>query len=98
MRHPLINPRQKHYSQDGKSAIKELEQLLTVDQMIGFCKASIFKYEFRKDLKGQKDSDLVKIETYKNYLKVLETCSYSARSVKLVNEYFLDAKLEFEYE
>ena len=97
MRHPLLNKSSTHYSQDGKSAIKELEKLLSVDQMIGFCRASIFKYEFRKDLKGQKDSDLVKIETYKNYLTVLETCSYSARSVKLVSEYFSDAKLEFEY-
>ena len=98
MRHPLINTSSTHYSQDGKSAIKELEQLLSVDQMIGFARGNLYKYTFRMNHKGQADSDIAKIKTYRDYLAVLETCSYSARSVKLVSEYFLDAKLEFEYE
>jgi hypothetical protein len=69
--HPLINPNSTHYDIGPITAIEELEQQLTVTEMIGFCKANIFKYEYRKEHKGQAEEDDVKINTYEKYLKVL---------------------------
>ena len=70
--HPLINKDSPHYDTGKKSAIEELEKRLTVTEMIGFCKGNIFKYRYRLEHKGNKESDLKKIETYENYLKLLE--------------------------
>lgn len=73
MLHPLINPDSKHYESEGKSAIEELEERLSLTEMIGACQFNIFKYTYRQDKKGQRESDLKKIETYVNYLKFLES-------------------------
>jgi len=70
--HPLINKDSAHYDIDEKSAIEILEGLLTVTEMMGFCKANIFKHEYRKHAKGQIRSDEKKIDTYKKYLELLE--------------------------
>ena len=69
--HPLINKESAHYDTGKTSAIEELEKVLTVTEMIGFCKANIFKYQYRLDDKGQKESDIKKIRTYEEYLKLL---------------------------
>jgi len=69
--HPLINKESSHYDTGKTSAIEELEKVLTVTEMIGFCKANIFKYQYRLDEKGQKESDLQKIKTYEDYLTLL---------------------------
>ncbi len=69
--HPLINKESSHYDTNETTAIEELEKRLTVTEMIGFCKANIFKYSYRMDKKGQKESDLVKIKTYEDYLELL---------------------------
>lgn len=50
--HPLINKEASHYDTGKISAIEELEKVLTVTEMIGFCKANIFKYQYRLDDKG----------------------------------------------
>ena len=73
--HPLINADSPHYDGQDTSAIEELEKILTVTEMMGFCKANIFKYEWRLDKKGQMDQDLKKIITYKNYLSLLSILS-----------------------
>lgn len=70
--HPLINKSSLHYDTGKTSAIEELEKVLTVTEMIGFCKGNIFKYQYRLEEKGQKESDLAKIKTYKAYLSLLE--------------------------
>ena len=70
--HPLINKNSAHYDTGKTSAIEELEKLLTVTEMIGFCKGNIFKYKYRLEEKGQKESDIAKIKTYEAYLKLLE--------------------------
>lgn len=83
--HPLINKDSVHYEAEGKPAIELLEEQLTVVEMIGFCRGNIFKYKYRADHKGQKESDMKKIETYENYLKLLETTwalTLGAKSVK----------------
>ena len=74
--HPLINPESSHYQSGGKVAIEEMEKILTVFEMIGYCKGNIFKYEFRKELKGALEADEKKIETYKNYQRELEDMLY----------------------
>ena len=90
--HPLIpieegKVKNSHYQKGSKVAIEEAEQILTVCEMIGACKFNIFKYEFRKELKGVKEADEKKIETYKAYLKELEDMAY----LSLHNHYVSDA-------
>ena len=74
MLHPLINPNSQHYQHDTKSSIEMMEEKYNVLEMIAFCRINIFKYEYRKEHKGQLDSDLEKITTYKNYLNLLLSC------------------------
>jgi hypothetical protein len=66
--HPLLTKGENlHYvNKDGKNHIYDLEKELTRDEMIGFCKANIFKYKVRD--KGEVHSDLKKITKYKEYL------------------------------
>ena len=72
--HVLINEDSAgHYDVEGVSAIEEMERGMSIREGIGFARASIFKYKFRKDHKGQKDSDEKKIETYELYLGALYT-------------------------
>ena len=71
MNHPLLNESSTHYTNNGKTAIQELEKVQSVASVMGWVDCNLFKYEFRKDLKGQKDSDLKKIATYKAYREVL---------------------------
>ena len=70
--HPLINPKSKHYESNGRNKIFDIEKKLSVAEMIGAAKFNIEKYDFRKDKKGQKEDDLVKLETYSNYLGALQ--------------------------
>jgi len=71
MLHPLINPESTHYVKDGRQSIQDIEEELTVAGMIAACTFNIMKYELRLDAKGQKESDLKKIQTYKNYRDLL---------------------------
>lgn len=94
--HPLINPQSSHYDTEDKTAIELLEEQTTVTEMIGFCKANIFKYEYRKAHKGQKEDDEVKIATYENYLQVL--CNipshFKNNTVKFA---FVQLQVEYRY-
>lgn len=83
--HPLINPKSSHYDNGKKTAIEELEEELTVQEMIGYCKGNIKKYSYRLEEKGQKESDLIKIQTYEAYLRVLLLIysGYMALQVKM---------------
>ncbi len=72
-KHPLINKKQSpHYDTKDKPAIQQLEEEMSVIEMQGFVYGNIFKYKYRQDHKGQKDSDLEKIETYENYYNVIK--------------------------
>jgi len=95
-KHPLIADTNKQYVKRGQHLIKELELELTVEQMIGACLFNRAKYYSRD--KGTDHADTIKAEAYERYLVVLETCSYNARPVKLVSEYFKDAGKEFSYD
>jgi len=95
--HPLINKESSHYDTGKTSAIEELEKVLTVTEMIGFCKANIFKYQYRLENKGQKESDIKKIHTYENYLSLLEDLSDSGYYDDEVSLALGKAMLEFKY-
>ena len=97
MKHPLINPNSKHYDAGGKTAIEELEEMLTIREMIGFCKGNIFKYEYRAEHKGQKESDFKKIQTYKDYLDLLEGVYYLSQAGETVKGAFDRLELKFRY-
>ena len=95
--HPLINKDSKHYDTDKKIAIQELEKEISVIEMIGFCKANIFKYNFRQDDKGQKDSDLKKIGTYEKYLELLDNFYMHGHIINTVEDAMLDMKIAYKY-
>ena len=65
----LTHGSNKQYLVNGKSAIQEMEKELTVNEMIGFCKANIFKYKFRE--KGSNAEDDYKVSKYEAYLEEL---------------------------
>lgn len=96
--HPLINPNSQHYERaDGRVAIQELEEQLSVTQMIGFCKANIFKYEFRKFDKGALAADEEKIKTYEAYLELLEHFVYMGLGGEYVSVAMESACRKFRY-
>jgi len=96
--HPLIDPQSPHYQDEvGKSNIEEMEEKLTLREMIGFCKGNIFKYEYRKVKKGQKEKDIVKIQNYKNYLSILEKLSLIDDSI-LAKVAFSQRNIKYIYE
>jgi hypothetical protein len=68
--HPLLTKNQnKHYDKNGRSTIFEIEKELTVTEMIGVCKFSIYKYNSRD--KNQDKTDAIKASKYNDYLKEL---------------------------
>jgi hypothetical protein len=85
MKHPLLNEDSKHYDGD-KPAIQELEENLTLSEAIGFAKGNAFKYDYRKDSKGSKDSDIKKQRTFINYLQFLFEIEANINSHKKNNE------------
>ena len=94
--HPLINPNSMHYENNAgqPNAISLLEDKLTVPEMRGFAKGNIFKYELRKDKKGQLESDLIKIYTYKMYLLVLDSLGDTTNTV---SDVFTRNNIQFRY-
>ena len=75
--HPLINPNSVHYIDNhGRNRIFDEEKHMSLCHMIGACIFNIRKYEARKDKKGQLKSDLLKIDTYQNYLDCLRKIEY----------------------
>ena len=94
MIHPLINPDSTYYEDDGRIAIKELEKTALLSEQLGWCKGNIFKYEFRKNKKGQK---IIKIETFKNYLQLLSYCFCELRRDILCKEAYEKMNIKLEY-
>jgi len=84
MKHPLVNSDSKHYNNNGHQTIYDLEQVLTIREMIGFCKGNIFKYKSRLG-KKEGSNDLKKIKTYENYLKLLQSLTFDDDSVLTKN-------------
>jgi len=72
MMHPLLNKNAKHYQNDNKTAIEDFEERYTIIQLLSWAEITINKYEYRKDKKGQKESDLEKIQDYKRYVALLK--------------------------
>lgn len=95
--HPLLNPNSTHYENEDKVAIQEMEKEMTVTEMIGACKANIFKYEFRKHNKGALEADEAKKKTNEAYMAVLKDMA----SLSLANQFVTDAlkmtKREYAY-
>jgi hypothetical protein len=71
--HPLINQEDSpHYDrEDGKVAIEEMEKVMNIREMIGFCRGNLFKYDWRLGDKDSEDVERRKIKTYQNYRAVL---------------------------
>ena len=72
MLHPLIaNGVSKHYNQDKNgNLIYEIEEKLTIREMLGAMKKDIAKYESR-DKPGQEELDVKKTEACYDYLDFL---------------------------
>jgi len=84
--HPLLNPESKHYDDDdeGLSFIEQFEEDHTVRQVLSWAIINVEKYMYRQNKKGQKTSDLKKIETYSKYMDVLIKLSQGGYSDMLV--------------
>jgi aminopeptidase C len=95
--HPLINKESPHYDTEKTSAIEELEKVLTVTEMIGFCKGNIFKCQYRAEHKGQRESDIKKIETYENYLSLLLRLDNAGYFLDTVAMAFEKSMISFRY-
>lgn len=89
MRHPLLNRHSPHYDHQETTGIEQLESRYSVDYAIGWSELNIFKYRLRQDHKGEKSSDLKKIETYKAYLSLLRDMK------RLANVGQLDIKVAY---
>ncbi len=89
--HPLINENSNHYLIDGKQSIQSIEEVLSVNEMIGACTFNIMKYKRRLETKGQKESDLKKIQTYQDYKDLLTemTGKCVCGSIKVYDAYNL---------
>jgi len=88
MKHPLLNPDSaKHYDAGKKTAIEMLEEQTVVCSVIGWCECNIFKYNHRKALKGESEADEKKIETYSNYLKLLNSMGREAYYMRVKDAY-----------
>jgi len=93
--HPLLTKNaNKHYDTKGKPTIKQIEDTLTVCEMIGACKFNIAKYTARE--KGQNEEDTKKASKYKNYLDFLSRCSPMDR-VMIVSHWYKENKIKFSY-
>ena len=97
MIHPLLNAASTHY-QDEKSAIELLEETATLGEQIGWCKGNIFKYKYRQDKKGQKESDLIKIKTYEDYLQFLSWCSFKISKDIICKDAYKSRELNIIYQ
>ena len=96
--HPLINKEiSPHYATNGTNLIKDLELKYSVSEMMGFVSVSIDKYNHRKDLKGQKDSDLKKIATYKAYREVLKDLLHKGYKLHTVSHAMSLEGISFDY-
>ena len=98
MKHPLINKNSKHYDTKEKPAIQLLEEMLSVSAMMGWVEGNIFKYEYRKDHKGQKESDEEKIATFKAYQDVLKRLLHRGFKSHTVAWALKCEEISFEYQ
>lgn len=53
-----------YYNSNGIEAWDIMEMLFGKEAVLNFCECSIIKYHYRKDRKGQRDSDILKIANY----------------------------------
>ena len=85
--HPLINKDSAHYRKDGRETILDIEDDLTICELIGACKFNIRKYRLRE--KGQNELDEIKIKTYADYMFVLADLKQKAEEKCLDTEMVL---------
>ena len=96
--HPLLNPNSKHYDDDeGMSFIEEFEEDHTVRQVLSWAIINVEKYMYRQNKKGQKASDLEKIETYSKYMNVLIKLSQEGYSDMLVMRAYKKEGISYSY-
>jgi len=96
VKHPLINNDSKHYDAKGTPAILELEKKLSVAAMMGAVEFNLFKYEYRKEHKGQRGSDEKKIATYQAYGDVLKDLVHKGHAKLTVNHAYHIEGISYE--
>ena len=71
--HPLIDGDRTYYiNEEGRTTIEEIEEKLTLVEMIGAVKFNIMKYESRRGKKDVDGEEEQKIKRYSQYLEYLE--------------------------
>jgi len=98
MIHPLLNPKSFHYlDENKKTTIEKMEEELTVNEQLGWCKGNIFKYTDRQDRKGQKDSDIEKIADFERYFDFLYQCYLQFDGDTICKDAYECLNIEVEY-
>ena len=108
MLHPLINPDSPHYiDENGKQAIQKFEEVRSPAEMLTWAEITRDKYLARLGKKEGTD-DRKKIETFTNYIALLEIVVQSILSdpagfkledsLKPVSYWYKKLGLEIEYD
>ena len=90
MKHPLMNV------SEICNSIKEMEEKMTVREMIGFCKGNIYKYEYKRENVGTTDKDDVMRSAYYDYMRILLNIDYEYHDVT-VNKAYEIVGIEMEH-
>lgn len=97
MKHPLMNRNAKHYDTGEKPTIWNIEQKLTVREMIGACKFMMIKYGERD--KGQDEHDAEKMKDYLRYMEFLSGVLRDDPAIEYMTVQeaydYLDVELEY---
>ena len=97
MKHPLIDINSAHYDTKDVPHIQKLEHELSVSDMAGFCYGNISKYKYRQNYKGQKESDIVKIEHYTAYFDVIKKLLHKGYKHQTVSHAMELERMSFDY-
>ena len=85
MKHPLIDNKSTHYDHDGEPLIFKIERVLSVAAMAGAIEFKLMKYKHRLDHKGQRESDLRKIEHYTAYFDIIKSLLHKGHKKSTVS-------------
>ena len=76
-----------HYMSNGEETIVKIVRELGIVEAIAFCKGNVIKYADRADHKGQKESDLAKIEEYTQMANDLKRIQYHVYMIQYHNKF-----------
>ena len=72
-KHPLKDPKSSHYEIiDGIDSIDIMEKIMSTDELIGWAKGNVLKYQLRLGKKDNPEQEIAKIKRYQDYYNYLK--------------------------